>query len=103
MDQISVSEMNVDLEPEPELMEIASEAARKLDTHGRLNQRSAGIIPPILAGLNTSSTTAGSPTEAAKPLTSATAASPPPTATGADGKAATATNVKAFGTIPKKT
>jgi hypothetical protein len=102
MVQISVSEMNIDLEPESELMEIASEATSKHDTYERLNQRSAGIIPPILAGLNTSPTTAGSPTEAAKPLTSATAASPPPTATGADGKAATATNVKDLGAIPKK-
>jgi hypothetical protein len=103
MVQISVSEMNVDLEPQSELMEIASEATRKLDTHERLNQRSAGIIPPILSSLNTSPTTAGSPTEAAKLLTSATAAPPPPTATGADSKAATATNVKDLGAIPKKT
>jgi hypothetical protein len=103
MVQISVSEMSVDLEPEPELIEIAYEAARKLDTQERLNQRSSDIIPPLPAGLNTSSTTAVSPTEAAKPLTTATAAPPPPTATGADGKAATATNIKALGAIPKKT
>jgi hypothetical protein len=103
MVQISVSEMSVDFEPESELMEIASEAARKLDTHKRLNQRSADIIPPLTAGLNTSSTTAGSPTEAVKPQTAATPAPPPPTATGADGKAATATNIKALGAIPQKT
>jgi hypothetical protein len=33
MVQISVSEMNIDLEPESELMEIPLEATRKLDTH----------------------------------------------------------------------